>query len=158
MREAWHLWAWPEICVMMAQGPIPVWWPAPEGIGDTNLAAFMESFQASIAFHSNHATQLSSAFHHLKGMGSFMLPQTIPRYCMQGPLKWQQGKTGHPQRDLPLLQRISCTDPETFWAPVLRQLRIKFHTPPSRSATPLLSTYCPRKDSNVPLHVLALSI
>ena len=27
------------------QGPIPVWMPVPEGIQDTNLAAFMKSFQ-----------------------------------------------------------------------------------------------------------------
>lgn len=27
------------------QGPIPVWMPVPEGIQETNLAVFMESFQ-----------------------------------------------------------------------------------------------------------------
>ena len=51
---------------------------------------------------------------------------------VQGPAQWQEGRTGDPQRDLMLLQRISCTDPEAFWAPVLRQMRVKFVTPPTR--------------------------
>ncbi|CAK0785824.1 hypothetical protein CVIRNUC_009036 [Coccomyxa viridis] len=50
----------------------------------------------------------------------------------QGPAQWQEGRTGDPQRDLMLLQRISCTDPEAFWASVLRQMRVKFVTPPTR--------------------------
>ena len=51
---------------------------------------------------------------------------------VQGPAQWQEGRTDDPQRDLMLLQRISCTDPEAFWAPVLRQMRVKFVTPPTR--------------------------
>ena len=31
---------------LVLQGPIPVWSPTPEGIADTNLAAFMQEFQA----------------------------------------------------------------------------------------------------------------
>ena len=50
----------------------------------------------------------------------------------RGPAQWQEGRTGDPQRDLMLLQRISCIDPEAFWAPVLRQMRVKFVTPPTR--------------------------
>ncbi|EIE19718.1 acetyl-CoA synthetase-like protein, partial [Coccomyxa subellipsoidea C-169] len=75
------------------KGPIPVWMPTSEGIRDTNLAAFMSSFQAE---------------------------------------EWLRGKTGNPQVDLDLLQRISHSDPEAFWPPVLAHLRIHFHQRPSR--------------------------
>ena len=33
------------ISANLVQGPIPVWMPVPEGIQNTNLAAFMENFQ-----------------------------------------------------------------------------------------------------------------
>ena len=51
---------------------------------------------------------------------------------LQGPPEWHQQRTGDPQADLPLLQRISFSHPEHFWPPVLQRLRIKFHTPPDR--------------------------
>ncbi|CAL8471383.1 g10925 [Coccomyxa elongata] len=76
-----------------AKGPVPAWIPTAEGVRDTNLAAFMNGFQAE---------------------------------------EWQRAKTGDPQADLDLLQRISHSDPEAFWRPVLDHLRIHFHHKPSR--------------------------
>ena len=38
-----------------------------------------------------------------------------------------------PRKDWPLLQRLSCRDPELFWGALLRdELRLPFATPPKR--------------------------
>jgi len=50
-------------------------------------------------------------------------------------------RSGCPLRDWDLLQRLSCSNPEAFWPPVLAQLGIRFHTPPHRCA---LHTHLPR--------------
>lgn len=50
---------------------------------------------------------------------------------LQGPKEWE-ARTGCPLQDLPLLHELSCSSPDTFWPAVLHELRIKFHTPPSR--------------------------
>ena len=52
--------------------------------------------------------------------------------CMQGCSAWEAGRTGDPAIDYPLLQRISCDDPEAFWPPVFEQLCISFQQRPSR--------------------------
>lgn len=40
---------------------------------------------------------------------------------------------GDLQQDYQLLQRISWKEPEVFWPQMLKQLRIKFARPPTRS-------------------------
>ena len=38
-----------------------------------------------------------------------------------------------PRKDWPLLQRLSCRDPDLFWGALLRdELRLPFATPPKR--------------------------
>ncbi|KAL4429392.1 hypothetical protein ABPG77_005166 [Micractinium sp. CCAP 211/92] len=52
----------------------------------------------------------------------------------QGDATWRQLRSGRPGADWGLLQRISFSNPEAFWPPVLRCLGISFHTPPHRQA------------------------
>ena len=50
----------------------------------------------------------------------------------RGDPNWLQLRSGDPAADWGLLQRISWANPEAFWPHVLRQLHIRFHTPPHR--------------------------
>lgn len=45
---------------------------------------------------------------------------------------WTSSRTGDPCADLPLFQRLSVDDPETWWRAVLPELGIRFSTPPAR--------------------------
>jgi acyl-coenzyme A synthetase/AMP-(fatty) acid ligase len=46
---------------------------------------------------------------------------------------WERARTGHPQRDWPLLQRVSVQSPELFWSAVLRDaIGVRFDVPPYR--------------------------
>ncbi len=137
LSQCWHVQSAHHLrkrSLMHAQGPIPVWSPTAEGVADTNLAAFMQSFQ--VLQHSSAAAPVYSlcfttAFCCMHAAEA-LLHASVP--AMQGPPEWQQHTTGDPQADLPLLQRLSCSHPEHFWPPVLRALRIRFHAPPSRQA------------------------
>ena len=53
---------------------------------------------------------------------------------VQGGEAWERRRQGDATKDWPLLQQLSWELPEVFWPPVLRQLRILFHQPPSRCA------------------------
>lgn len=44
--------------------------------------------------------------------------------------------SGDPLADWPFLYRLSITEPEIFWPPVLRMLRTKFHRPPTKVLEP----------------------
>ena len=47
-----------------------------------------------------------------------------------------------PRKDWPLLQRLSCWDPELFWGALLRdELRLPFATPPKRCGDDELSSH-----------------
>lgn len=46
--------------------------------------------------------------------------------------EWRQKRTGDPTQDWPLLQHLSCEQPELFWSAMLQELGIQFQTPPSR--------------------------
>lgn len=50
----------------------------------------------------------------------------------QGDFAWSAQRTGHAAPDWRLLQRVSCQNPEGFWAEVIRELGVAFETPPSR--------------------------
>ncbi|KAL4458600.1 hypothetical protein ABPG75_013465 [Micractinium tetrahymenae] len=50
----------------------------------------------------------------------------------QGDATWKELRSGRPGADWGLLQRISFSNPEAFWPPVLRRLGVRFHTPPHR--------------------------
>ncbi|KAK9802017.1 hypothetical protein WJX73_001758 [Symbiochloris irregularis] len=54
---------------------------------------------------------------------------------LKGPKDWEARK-GCPLQDLPLLHELSCTHPDIFWPAVFQELRIRFHTPPSRMLQP----------------------
>lgn len=51
---------------------------------------------------------------------------------VQGGQTWEKLRSGDSAQDFDLLQRISFHNPEAFWPPVLKHLRIKFHTLPYR--------------------------
>eukprot|EP00878_Enallax_costatus_P004979 GHUV01005236.1.p1 GENE.GHUV01005236.1~~GHUV01005236.1.p1 ORF type:complete len:456 (+),score=84.21 GHUV01005236.1:211-1578(+) len=46
--------------------------------------------------------------------------------------EWRNQRTGDPTQDWPLLQQLSCEQPELFWSAMLQELGIKFQTPPTR--------------------------
>jgi hypothetical protein len=52
---------------------------------------------------------------------------------MQGDLRWEAQRTGDPSRDWPLLQAVSCANPNVFWAAVAKELGLQqgLLTPPS---------------------------
>ncbi|KAI8464379.1 MAG: hypothetical protein J3K34DRAFT_388561 [Monoraphidium minutum] len=47
-------------------------------------------------------------------------------------MAWASQRSGHPATDFRLLQRVSCDNPEAFWAALLRELGVKFAAPPTR--------------------------
>ncbi|KAK9811852.1 hypothetical protein WJX72_011194 [[Myrmecia] bisecta] len=66
-------------------------------------------------------------------------PETIQDTNLAGFLRifdggrdWLAECTGDPAQDFPLLQRLSHEQPEVFWPPVLKQLRIRFQEQPDR--------------------------
>lgn len=52
--------------------------------------------------------------------------------CCQGDLYWDRHQTGNPSQDWPLLQRVSCQNPEVFWSAIIKALGITFSVPPER--------------------------
>lgn len=46
--------------------------------------------------------------------------------------RWRQQRTGDATQDWPILQQLSCDQPELFWSAVIKELGIKFQTPPTR--------------------------
>ncbi|WIA40402.1 hypothetical protein OEZ86_013761 [Tetradesmus obliquus] len=51
----------------------------------------------------------------------------------QGDLRWEAQRTGDPSRDWPLLQQVSCANPNVFWAAVAKELGLQqgLAAPPS---------------------------
>ena len=112
------------------KGPIPVWIPTPEGIRDTNLANFMASFQVG-CFESS-ALQCGNAL-------PLYVHSTKALILIQGSKEWSQKLVGDPVHDYPLLQRISCTEPEVFWPQVFAHMRIQYEQQPQRCAPACLA-------------------
>jgi hypothetical protein len=51
---------------------------------------------------------------------------------LQGDLQWEALRSGDPVRDWQLLLRVSCQNPDVFWAAFLKELGVQFATPPTR--------------------------
>jgi hypothetical protein len=111
-------------------GPPPVWVPSREEVADTNLARFMAGFRVRLP----RPAQLPQRRQWLPAAGSRSPPEASDPPRPQGDLAWLQQRSGDPARDLPLLQRVSCDNPEGYWAAVLQQLRVSFQKPPHRWA------------------------
>ena len=64
------------------------------------------------------------------GAAGTNLARAMARY--EGGPTWTKTKTGDPCRDLPLFQRLSVQDPETWWSSVIPELGVRFETQPTR--------------------------
>lgn len=94
----------------------------------------MSTFQVNL--HSSRV-QLLACF--VRDVYNWSLGEALTPVLFQAE-EWQRGKKGNAQTDLDLLQRISNSDPEAFWPPVLDHLRIQFHRKPSRLPYTLQNT------------------
>lgn len=108
-----------------------MWTPTADGAASTNVAKFMEKFEAGSSL-TDHCMSNPTAGHY-GSLGSRPYGCLSFRVlALQGDEGWQALRTGDPLRDFPLLQMSSFDSPETFWPPVLAELKIRFCRSPTR--------------------------
>ena len=132
-----------------ALGRPPLWLPEPADARRTNIALFLDSIRVRVSVGCSGCVRVRAFVRPpVTGRRSCGWPGGVTTSCVTHALQdepWWRDVTGGSSgssscrrtpealvREWRLLQRASWEAPEAFWPAVLRHLRIRFHTPPSR--------------------------